>query len=358
MTHAFDLTARTFDAAQPEQTVGSKSLSVSSRKRVLPGSSSSSIDSGFQEPWYFDTNPQRDVFCLSRVRPSPSERPNPTNRLKIGLWHRVSSRPRSMPAPNRSVGASLAPTESAMTQSRHAPSSPIRALTSAIFSWRVFAGTPARGKPCLPKGRGPTPVPYASTPALIQSGIASHWSLEKIFEELTPRLDGIPKPAASLAGVAQRLNTDPCVNDLVAAIDGQRTLGEILAEVARSPLTVATIWLLEASELIHFAPAQPQSEPTPADSSRQFPRAAKPSVATPGATPALTNGKILRDEILERLAKPASKDPYTILGAPARPAPQKSGARTFWLPSATTRTPSGASVWKRFARKPLNYFPK
>ena len=149
---------------------------------------------------------------------------------------------------------------------------------------------------------------------LIQSGIASHWSLERIFKELTPRLDGIPTPAASLAGVAHRLNADPCVNDLVAAIDGQRTLGEILAEVARSPLTVATIWLLEASGLIHVAQTQTQSEPTPATRSRQFSGAAKPSVAASGATPELTNGETLRNEILERLATPTSKDPYTILG--------------------------------------------
>jgi hypothetical protein len=149
---------------------------------------------------------------------------------------------------------------------------------------------------------------------LIQSGIASHWSLERIFEELTPRLDGIPTPAASLAGVAHRLNADPCVSDLVAAIDGQRTLGEILAEVARSPLTVATIWLLEASGLIHVTQTQTQSQPTPATRSRQFSRAAVSSVAASGATPALTNGETLRDEILERLAMPTSKDPYTILG--------------------------------------------
>ncbi|MCG8589093.1 MAG: DnaJ domain-containing protein [Proteobacteria bacterium] len=164
---------------------------------------------------------------------------------------------------------------------------------------------------------------------LVQAGLETHWSPNRLLEELVGRSAEYPQPSGDPGKLRERLLRDETVERLLASLNGDRSLGELLSLAATSPRAVAAAWLLEAGGLVEFAgrPASADDEPA-APVAPEFvievadatsaptaePAAAEaPSVTTPQET-APAGESELRQEILERHTALSDLDHYALLG--------------------------------------------
>jgi hypothetical protein len=209
----------------------------------------------------------------------------------------------------------------------------LRRCVLECFGW-------PRGDYQIERDAAPPPdaQPFRTDPyLLVQEGLATHWSPDRLLGELSARLSLYPAPARAFADVRRRLRADPAVEAFVASLDGRRRLDQALGPGANSPPVLAAAWLLDATQALRFsdAPAaddgpgsvaeieievagstgaEAASAPGPGDAATSAPTAGGSAAGAGSAVdPAAEK---LREEVLERHAKLSELDHYQALGIP------------------------------------------
>ena len=166
--------------------------------------------------------------------------------------------------------------------------------------------------------------------ALIQEGIETHWSAERVLAELAPRMNLTATRNRLLSRVQERLRGDECVDALLDALDGSRTLWRALQK-ARTPRAMAAAWLLDAIGAIDYA--KPGDEADDADAGAPAfeivlgeeaatPAAPRAGTPRPGEAEAARGmDEVLRLEISQKYVALGDLDYYGLLGVPQDAAP-------------------------------------
>jgi tetratricopeptide (TPR) repeat protein len=81
--------------------------------------------------------------------------------------------------------------------------------------------------------------------SLIQEGIETHWSTERILGDLSANMSSSVRRTRLLSRVQERLRWDDSVETFVDALDGSQTLWRAVQN-ARSPRALAAAWVLDA----------------------------------------------------------------------------------------------------------------
>jgi tetratricopeptide (TPR) repeat protein len=96
--------------------------------------------------------------------------------------------------------------------------------------------------------------------SLIQEGIESHWTADRILGDLAPRMAQYPTPIKGFRRVATRLTVDQAAQTLLAGLDGQRTLGQAMGSALNSPRALAAAWILDETGVLAYSD-EPAAEP-------------------------------------------------------------------------------------------------
>jgi tetratricopeptide (TPR) repeat protein len=125
---------------------------------------------------------------------------------------------------------------------------------------------------CFGWPRGSYDLQYEETPpegaqpfradllALIQEGIATHWSADRVLADLAPRMNQAIARNRRLAPVQERLHSDHSVTAFLDTLDGTRTLWNALQH-ARTPHALATAWLVDAIRAVDYHAPEDAKEP-------------------------------------------------------------------------------------------------
>jgi tetratricopeptide (TPR) repeat protein len=158
--------------------------------------------------------------------------------------------------------------------------------------------------------------------SLLQEGIESHWSTDRILSELGPNMERYPRPGRSFQLAVGRLRQDAAVQALVEALDGTRTLWKAV-QAASTPRALAAAWVLDATAAVEYddraaGEADPDVEIL-IDGARPT-RAPQRSVAAPEQEQKLQGNderaEALLREIAEKYERLADLDAYALLGVP------------------------------------------
>jgi tetratricopeptide (TPR) repeat protein len=160
---------------------------------------------------------------------------------------------------------------------------------------------------------------------LLQEGLEAHWSQERVLQELGPSMERFPVRGPRYDKVVKRLRMDPASEEMLAAVDGTRTLWKVV-QLARTPRSLAAAWVLDAAQALEYrkSPVLADEEPTPtferdveivveerpAAAAAERSRAAQPSSAQGGDDRA----KALRNEIVAKHETLGDTDHYELLG--------------------------------------------
>ena len=94
---------------------------------------------------------------------------------------------------------------------------------------------------------------------VVQEGLETYWSGERIYGDLAERMDAFPSTAPAFANVSARLASDDAVQALYEALDGTRNLWKVI-QSARSQRALAAIWVLDAMGALAYADAPASAE--------------------------------------------------------------------------------------------------
>lgn len=97
---------------------------------------------------------------------------------------------------------------------------------------------------------------------LVQEGIETHWSADRILTDLGERMEQYPKRTSRLSRIQPRLRDDEAVIAFVDSLTGRKTLWEAL-QGARSSRALAAAWVLDAAAAIEYRSSPPASEGAP-----------------------------------------------------------------------------------------------
>jgi tetratricopeptide (TPR) repeat protein len=95
--------------------------------------------------------------------------------------------------------------------------------------------------------------------AMVQEGIETHWTADRILGDLAPRMAQFPTPIKGFRRVATRLTVDQAAQSLLAGLDGQRTLGQAMGSALNSPRALAAAWVLDETRVLAYSD-QPVAE--------------------------------------------------------------------------------------------------
>ena len=96
--------------------------------------------------------------------------------------------------------------------------------------------------------------PFRCDPiALVQEGLETHWTIDRILTDLTERMDQFPTPRKGFKRVATSLSVDAATQSLLAGLDGERTLGQALGSALNSPRALSAAWVLDATCVLSYA---------------------------------------------------------------------------------------------------------
>lgn len=187
--------------------------------------------------------------------------------------------------------------------------------------------------------------PFRADPyKLVQEGLNSHWSLERLLGGLAHRMEFYARPGTNVGDVTRRLSPDAGTERLIAGLDGREKLGVLLCGAASSPAAVSTFWVLDAVGALDYADAPhretDESNTTTLDidieireaaaDSRQASRPTTPTATPTGAPTATTTATTtadttadtaesaetqkMRSEILQLLENLEESNYYELLG--------------------------------------------
>jgi hypothetical protein len=162
--------------------------------------------------------------------------------------------------------------------------------------------------------------------SLLQEGIETHWSSERVLGDLRARMELYPERSDGSERIASKLHGDDAVRTLLAELDGTRSLWK-LVQVANTPRGLAALWVLDAGGALQYRDAPkpdadagdataPEieietievSQPTARAAPAAAPAQRAPSEAEASATAAL------RREIGEKHARLSELGYYELLG--------------------------------------------
>lgn len=164
---------------------------------------------------------------------------------------------------------------------------------------------------------------------LIHSAIETHWSAERILDDLCDRLDRYPQARPELGKALSRLHSDPEIDRVIAALAGSGSLESVAGVAIRSPRALAALWTIDAAGWIEYAEAAPESASGPTSEGGPQVEIVTRSVSSAGATaqPAAVSSPAkapndaaaekLSNEIHERHAGLDELDHYAALGLSA-----------------------------------------
>jgi tetratricopeptide (TPR) repeat protein len=172
---------------------------------------------------------------------------------------------------------------------------------------------------------------------LLQEGIETHWSSDRILTDLGPHMDQVAKRTALVSRIQHRLHSDAAVESFIDALDGTRTLWKAL-QCATTPRAMAAAWVLDAIRAMEYGegaaadgtaedPELPELEIVFGDSGEEAVRvvassAAPAADASPqtqdGGRPEHPEAAALCREIAERYSRLGEFDHYALLGVDHR----------------------------------------
>lgn len=170
-------------------------------------------------------------------------------------------------------------------------------------------------------------VPDAAQPfradvyALVQEGIETHWSPDRILADLSGHMDMIVSRNRRLQRIQDRLRWDDDVQALLDALDGSRTLWQALS-AGRSPRAHAAAWLLSAVRALDYrdpgiatsgAETPPEVEIVLTETAETPAEQAVTTSRAPEGTPTQTDSA-LASQIEETFEALAQLDHYAVLG--------------------------------------------
>jgi tetratricopeptide (TPR) repeat protein len=154
--------------------------------------------------------------------------------------------------------------------------------------------------------------------ALIQEGIETHWSIDRVLADLTPHMESCVVRTRRLSRIQSRLLSDDAVLAFVDAVDGTRTLWRAL-QVANTPRAMAAVWLLDAARALEYRRDQSVVDrDAPTEIEIEVTRSQRPPSADATARPAearVSAGMdvVLAREIDEKFSGLADLDHYQLL---------------------------------------------
>ena len=86
---------------------------------------------------------------------------------------------------------------------------------------------------------------------LLQEGIETHWSADRVLIDLEDQMNRFPHPAPTFQRIVERLHSEESVQALVEALDGTRTLWKAV-QLASNLRGLAAAWVLDASQAIAY----------------------------------------------------------------------------------------------------------
>lgn len=155
--------------------------------------------------------------------------------------------------------------------------------------------------------------------ALIQEGIETHWSIERVLADLAPRMESCVVRTRRLSRLQDRLLQDDAVRGFVDALDGTRTLWRAL-QTANTPRSMAAAWVLDAARALEYRTDQPTLErDAPAEIEIEVTRSRRaPAVdaSQPEGVPVREVGieAVLAQEIEEKFLGLGDMNHYQLLG--------------------------------------------
>lgn len=169
---------------------------------------------------------------------------------------------------------------------------------------------------------------------VVQEGLETYWSGERIYADLAERMDSFPGTSPAFAQISSRLASDDAVQALYEALDGRRNLWKVI-QSARSQRALAAVWVLDAMGAMVYrdsaAESESSGEPTPRDveivlegpkrSTVPLPRAEAADAQAQDPPPSSTGIDALRREIAAATADAAAREEK-----PAQEKPRASAA--------------------------------
>jgi tetratricopeptide (TPR) repeat protein len=169
---------------------------------------------------------------------------------------------------------------------------------------------------------------------LLQEGIETHWSTDRVLADLEPRMNQYATRTALVSRIQHRLRSDGAVEAFIDALDGTTTLWKAV-QCATTPRAMAAAWLLDAIEALdyHDSPDAEESDDPPEleivftdeadDGAGAKEGAAAPAGESPPRTPAEVEAENpmaaqLRREIAEKFAHLGELDYYALVGVDPR----------------------------------------
>lgn len=168
--------------------------------------------------------------------------------------------------------------------------------------------------------------PFRTDPyRLVQEGLQNHWSLDRMLQDLAPRMTAYASAGSRLGRIARRLVLDASVERMIAGLNGRQALGTVIGGAVGSSSALAAFWVLDAADALAYsdtprrneedAPPEIEIEITGGDAAGGA--AARPRVAenTRKARSATDpEAEKMRAEVLERLEGLESMTYYELLG--------------------------------------------
>ena len=89
---------------------------------------------------------------------------------------------------------------------------------------------------------------------LLQEGIETHWSTDRVLADLEARMNQYATRTALVSRIQHRLRSDEAVEAFIDALDGTLTLWKALQR-ATTPRAMAAAWLLDAIQAVDYRDA-------------------------------------------------------------------------------------------------------
>jgi tetratricopeptide (TPR) repeat protein len=160
---------------------------------------------------------------------------------------------------------------------------------------------------------------------LLQEGLETHWSQDRVLQELGPSMERFPVRGPRYDKVVKRLRLDTASDEMLAAVDGTRTLWKVV-QLARTPRSLAAAWVLDAARALEYreSPVLAEEQKAPEiERDIEIVVEERPATSAQKRSPAARSGgtrggdersQALRNEILAKHETLGDLDHYDLLG--------------------------------------------